>query len=598
MKRNILICILTLLIPLKLLSSTEFSSVYHEYNKNHQFDYILSNSQNYGNYFLFFENKLRKANNKTFNQVNTQQDYLARFGESRGGFQHGVNIRYKHIYDHYPEYHHEGNIITKRYYTGYFLNYSFNDSLRITSEFDINYNNEDNPNIREKEFINKGYSSKITSTWGGYVLGNDLHLNINYNTENKDRNYKNQVDYSLVHTYETGSTQIFNNFYYSQGKDDIYTLIDASYQRSDSQSKDNFQLSTVVDSYVNDMLFVDFNSIITKNSSRLEANKNKNSKELNVDFTSGAYLSLTDWSELFVTGKFASSEKRFSIVSSNRDSETIKTTFGVNLANVYLDSLTVSHSLEKIKTDYPQATSGLDNDFITEVTLLSFRKNFDNRVNFSNYFTYSKWQEIYLSAKLSGNNNVRTSYSYNPTVELLFGDNLVFTQNYTIRADYDDFIYDSFHYNYATTTLYDRFYRQVSAEYKFRYDTSPILTKLSRGSWAIPNNIYRQSDNLNVIASYKFFSNETGDKQSYIYEIRGENKRHEAYVLTEKNIGGLNVQVKPKYEWGQKESFECQSMMTYLYSEYTSISLRAKPKYDFDKHDFVITIDSEINLRF
>ena len=201
-------------------------------------------------------------------------------------------------------------------------------------------------------------------------------------------------------------------------------------------------------------------------------------------------------------------------------------------------------------------------------------------------------QEIYIKSKYSASNNIKTSYSYYPTIDVLLGDNFLISQLYSIRIDYDDYVYDSL------TNLYDRFYRQVSAEYRLRYDNSPVRADLSRSIWKKPSSILYKRNNVNVILSYKYFANETGNKTGDLYDITGENKKHDLFLLAEKNFGPINLSVKPKAGWGNAEIYEVESAFTYNKSEDSKLSISFKPKYEVEREEFVYTIDTMIGVRF
>ena len=105
-------------------------------------------------------------------------------------------------------------------------------------------------------------------------------------------------------------------------------------------------------------------------------------------------------------------------------------------------------------------------------------------------------------------------------------------------------------------------------------------------------------NNVNLILGYKYFANETGDKKSNVYDITGENKKHDLYLFTEKNIGSINLSAKPKASWGNAETYEIESSFTYNQTEDTKLTISFKPKYEVDNQEFVYTIDTLIGIRF
>jgi hypothetical protein len=547
---------------------------------------------------LSFNNTLRKANNKVFDQVNSQSEYIVRTGLSHGWLSHGLKLSYAKIYDHYPAYHHVGDVNNNKYGGGYYLNLALTDSLSINSEFNLAYNSLDDPNIRKEDFKNKGFDTEIVGNWGFNLLNSNFHSKIVYENENKTNNYNNKLNYSLHQVYESDNILLMTDANYVTSQSDIYTLVGANYEQTNSLTLDDINLRSIMQASYFDRLYLRTLASYNKSNSRYEASQNKNSKNEGYDFEVKSELIATSWLNLIWDVSYGDIQKEFYSSSNNRDIEKIKTVFGARFSTSFIDSLTIDQTLEKVSSIYPQAESGPDNDLISKVTKLSIRKNIGDNVNLKNYFTYSNWEEVNLAASLSGNNNIRTSYNYNPQLDILFGDKLLFTQNYTIRIDYDDFIYDSFNYNYGTITLYDRFYRQVSAEFKLRYNDSPYISLREASEWNKPNNLRIKRNNNDIILSYKYFANETGDRQNDIYEITGRNKKNELYIQAKKNLGNFSIQLKPKTEWGQTETYEVTATIEYLENDSTSFLLRAKPKYYVDNKETVYTVDCEVRLRF
>ena len=599
MKKSILISILTLMIFLKLSSEVSFNSDYHEYNNNHQLNYQFIYNHNFSKFNINFVNKLQKANNKIFDQVNSLNEFNTRVGMNLNRMNHGILLTYKKKYDHYPQYQIEGDITNNQYFTGYFLDLSLTDSLSTSAQIEYAMSKEDNPNITNRGFSNKGYIASISTYYGFEALGNDFNLNFNYDNDNRTKNYKNQLNAIVNHNLDNEYIFLNNQILYQISQDDIYRLIDNDYQQTDTQNRDNFQIITQLANNYGEKLFGRVESVFKKNNNRLNNSNNKTSKDESLDLLAKFDYQLHDKINLQMENNYSFSNKCFSTNSNNRESDTKKVKFGVSISEAYFDSLSVSQSIEKTSTNFPNATYGFDNDNVSEITSIDFRKLFSETVNLDNHLSYSKIQEIYINSKYSASNNIKTSYSYYPTIDVLLGDNFLISQLYSIRIDYDDYIYDSYTYsddNYGT--LYDRFYRQVSAEYKLRYDNSPVRADLNSSIWKKPSSIIIKRNNVNVILSYKYFANETGDKRSDLYDITGENKKHDLYLLAEKNFGPINLSLKPKAGWGNAEIYEIETAFTYNKSEDSKLSISFKPKYEVERDEFVYTIDTMIGVRF
>ncbi len=598
MKKSTLISILTLMIFLNLNSEAYFNSDYHEYNNNHQLNYQFKYNKNFSKFNVSFTNKLQKSNNKIFDQVTSLNDFNTQISTSINRLNHGLLLTYKKKYDHYPQYQLAGDITANQYFTGYFVDINLTDSLSTSAQFEYAISEEENPNISNKNYTNEGYITNVNTNYGFRALENNFSLNIMYDNDNRTRNYKNQLNAILNHNLDNESIYLNNQILYQISQDDIFKLEGNVYKQTDTQKRDNFQIISQLANNSGDKFSGMIESVFKKNNNRLNNSNNKTSKDESLDLTANFDYQLFEKMGFFTENNFSYSNKSFSEESNNRESDTQKIKVGVVFNSTILDSISVSQSIEKVTTNFPKAERGFDNDYVSEITRIDFRKMFSDIINIDNHLIYSKIQEVYINSKYSAGNNIKTSYSYYPNIDILLGDNLLISQLYTIRIDYDDYVYDSLTNSDASYTLYDRFYRQVSAEYKIRYDNSPVRTKLNASIWKRPRDVISMRNNVNLILGYKYFANETGDKKSNVYDITGENKKHDLYLFTEKNIGSINLSAKPKASWGNAETYEIESSFTYNQTEDTKLTISFKPKYEVDNQEFVYTIDTLIGIRF
>ena len=598
MKKSTLISILTLMIFLNLNSEAYFNSDYHEYNNNHQLNYQFKYNKNFSKFNVSFTNKLQKSNNKIFDQVTSLNDFNTQISTSINRLNHGLLLTYKKKYDHYPQYQLAGDITANQYFTGYFVDINLTDSLSTSAQFEYAISEEENPNISNKNYTNEGYITNVNTNYSFRALENNFSLNIMYDNDNRTRNYKNQLNAILNHNLDNESIYLNNQILYQISQDDIFKLEGNVYKQTDTQKRDNFQIISQLANNSGDKFSGMIESVFKKNNNRLNNSNNKTSKDESLDLTANFDYQLFEKMGFFTENNFSYSNKSFSEESNNRESDTQKIKVGVVFNSTILDSISVSQSMEKVTTNFPKAERGFDNDYVSEITRIDFRKMFSDIINIDNHLIYSKIQEVYINSKYSAGNNIKTSYSYYPNIDILLGDNLLISQLYTIRIDYDDYVYDSLTNSDASYTLYDRFYRQVSAEYKLRYDNSPVRTKLNTSIWKRPRDVISMRNNVNLILGYKYFANETGDKKSNVYDITGENKKHDLYLFTEKNIGSINLSAKPKASWGNAETYEIESSFTYNQTEDTKLTISFKPKYEVDNQEFVYTIDTLIGIRF
>jgi len=598
-KKSILISILILMIFLTLNSEAYFNSDYHEYNNNHRLNYQFNYNKSFSKFNLNFQNQLQKSNNKIFDQVNSINEFYTRIGTSVNRVSHGLLLTYKEIYDHYPQYQIKGDITNNQYFTGYFFDVSLMDSLSTSAQIEYAISQEDNPNISNENFSNEGYIANVNSNYGFKIWDNYYHLNLKYDNDNRTRNYKNQLNVNFNHNFDNEYIYFNNQIFYQTSQDDIFRLIEDDYQQTDTQNRDNLQIVSHLANNYGNRFFGSLETIFNKNNNRRKTAINQTSNDQSLDLAATFDYQLLDSINLFMENNYSISHKNFSETSNNRETDTKRVKLGVSINTTVLDSLSISQSMEKTSTNFPNAMLGFDNDYISEITRIDFRKLLADFINIDNHLSYSKIQEVYIHGKYSASNNIKTSYSFYPNIDILLGDNFLISQLYSIRINYDDYIYDSITNSDATLTLYDRFYRQVSAEYKIRFDNSPVRNRLNESVWKHPNEIISLRDNVNFVLGYKYFANETGDKRSDIYEKTGENKKHDLYLLAEKNFGPVNLSFKPKVGWGNTtEFYEIESALIYQKSDDTNLSISFRPKYDVDIKEYLYTIDTMIGVRF
>lgn len=583
---------------LTLSSEISFTSDYQEYNDNHQLNYQFKYARNISRYNVKFENSLQKSNNKIFDQINSINQFNTSIARSSGKLNHGLILTYKRKYDHYPQYQIAGDVTEDQYISGYFIDIPLTDSLTTSANIKYAISQEDNPNIINDNLANKGYLAKVTSNYGFEALKNNFHLDLTYNHDNRTRNYNNQFNFVLSHNLDNQLIYMYNQVYYQASQDDIFKLEADTYQQTDTQKRDNFRLVTQVSNNFGDRFQGFFESVYSKNNNRLDVANNRTNQDNNIDMTLNMTYQVFDNFSLLLENNYNLSKRYLSLESNNRESDTKKLKMGFILANVVFDSLSVTHSLEKTSTNFPKAEKGFDNDYVSGITWLKARKLFADVVNLNNQFSYSKIQDIYINSSYSASNNIKTSYSFQPDIDILLGDNFLISQLYSIRINYDDYIYDSITNSDASLTIYDRFYRQVSAEFKLRYDNSPVRLRLNQAIWKRGNNLVKTRDYLNIIFSYKYFANETGDKKSDLYERTGESEKHDLYLKAEKSYGYLTYSLKPKASWGNTQIYEIESAFSYNQSEDTNLTISFKPRYEVENQEFVYTVSTAIGIRF
>lgn len=600
MKKNTLISILILMMCLSLSAKFLMNSEYSEYNNDHKLDYHMKYIKYWERYIINFEQKYQKANNKTFNQVNETHEVKSNFNYKYNNMNQGVTTRYKRLFEHYPAYHINGDIEINDYEVGYFFHSKIVDSLNVNGRIKYSYEREDNPDYSKEIYNNHGYNGSFSSVYQRRILNNDININAVYNYTNRDYDYKNGVVINFDHGFEYKAIEFYNQVNYIISQTDIFTKnIDGLNFQSDSQNKRDFIYRTQVYYEPVRNLYLDFQGNFINANNRMDVKSDKSSKTFNFDGSFGVTYFYHDWIELFSTFKIIDDKKDFNNSETNRKSKEQKVDYGFTTSMAYLDTISFQQTCKILSTDYPNMEVAFNSDYVTNITSFKVKKMFSDVASLSNMFKYSTKEEIYLDGKYSKSNKKKTSYIINPKVDYFVGDNMLFSQNYTLKIDYDDYIYDKLTYNPSGgNTLEDKYFRQATAEFSFRFDNSPMISKGDIFYWKLPRNLLKNDNNINLKLNYKFYANETGTLKSSNYDVKDKNIKHELYLLAEKNYQGINIKFKPMAYWGTKEIYEFTGILGYNNNSEMEFLLNVKPRYEVYRHDWILAVETKVSLRF
>ena len=172
-----------------------------------------------------------------------------------------------------------------------------------------------------------------------------------------------------------------------------------------------------------------------------------------------------------------------------------------------------------------------------------------DRIRLSNRVMLQKQQEIFIDAWLSANNNTLTGLLWQPECDVLIGDCLLLTQDYQIRADYDDYFFNGF------SGIKDTFYRQISTGHHLIYDSSPLAAKTDIRNWNLLPYRSRSSEAWRLDLGVSWDRNETSAKSGAIYYVNSTFERQTVSLLVQKQYGIAIFQVYPKYSWGSWKEY-------------------------------------------
>lgn len=208
------------------------------------------------------------------------------------------------------------------------------------------------------------------------------------------------------------------------------------------------------------------------------------------------------------------------------------------------DSLSFNRKLALTKTDYKVGNNVLDNDSLLDENQVSIYWTFRERMRMVSHFNYTKREEVFLDALMSGNNKVIRTYSLLPSVDIRINRNLSFIQEYHLRADYDDYSFDWLH------KPDDRMFRRFTASYAVKSRFS------ARGSGYISGGLdevsppKRDEDYLLADVRYIYDINSSGflnDEEKY--ELYAENEYHTLEIELTRLYQRVILRLRPRFIW-------------------------------------------------
>lgn len=461
---------------------------------------------------------------------------------------------------------------------GYSLQYIPLDSLTLDAGIKAYYRDEQDRYADDRRFVSKGLEQQLYGYWQTGDLAKSLNLHAGWQNKELDREAFNLYSAGINGNYDNAT--LLCNFSVNAGRrwENIYTLIPpdtinlSHYAYSDRQAKQ------YVDSSLLFALPYDnrFNFSLSDQYSLRQLSMEQNKTKDNGDFDNLAQIvvnyEVMPQVMLQFNGRHSYYIKALKQSKNSRLMESRVADTRLTWEYSPGDSLLANYTLELRRTAYPDANHLLDNDYLNRIIALSWTFYWKERLKLRNRLLYLIKDEIFIDSWLSANNNTATSLQWQPECALVLGDSFIFRQAYQIRADYDDYYYNSY------SEIQDNFYRQATASYHLIYDSSPLLSRLIDSRWAYLPFRSRNSEPVRIDISYDIERNETGTKSNQdFYYLADRSIRQSAGLLLQKQYGIGVYQLQPKYTWGDWQEYSLAMSAIFQLNQFSSGEISINP---------------------
>jgi hypothetical protein len=486
----------------------------------------------------------------------------------RGMLLHSIRSGYEYLYDSSQLEEATLPYSNKTGFLGYSLDFSPADSLHLEAGVNGYIRSEEDRYVQGNKLNSDGYLMYGRLSAG---IGSDaLRAGLNANLERKRLDWEYYLSGTLnAYLNHQGDKLLFNNnLNLNQRNDDFYILSSAQagvdrsqYNLYDKQQRRSLVYSGVLEYRPWDFATLTFQDDFSNRITALEENTVRN----NADLTNQASLALNlspaerlDW-ETTVNHSYA--VKEFNFTQNTRQTENRFISSNLGWEYIDGDTLSVGMSVDLQRTSFPDDGHRWDNDLRNIRLNLGSVHYWRDRLKLSNRLLWHVTDDVYVSGVLSGNNKRITSYVYNPACAVLIGDRMLFNQDYTIRADYTDYVFD---------TSEKALYRQLTAEYKLVFDSFPYAARSNDQRWMLLP--YRnQGDNAFLLdLTFAYERNEYAENVGSYYMIDFTNTGYTASITLKHDIRDIYYVIRPQYAWGTWKEY---SLLVGFAWKFTSASM-------------------------
>jgi hypothetical protein len=455
------------------------------------------------------------------------------------------------------------------------------DSLAVHSGFTYIRSGESNSRYLDKTVSSNGYQSNNIIHYIQSFNSANLMINSYFNILRLDYDYLRS--YGGITKFDIVDPVINTEFSYHQDLSKIYLLND----QVDTHIRSLYRASILHKNRLSDDLAFRIGNIYQARDNRLRESQDRNYLETdNLLFTSAILF----WEpfRMSIDGEYRLFSRSFKEETSSRKQEQRGIKGSVSYIFSERDSLSYSHSVNLTRTDYTLKTNILDNDQRYEEQQISLYLYFRDGLRLINHFSFMSREEVYLKSDMSANNKNTRIYNLLPALNIALSRNLLFTQEYHLRADYDDFIYDD--------TIRDRMYRRFSAAYSL---LSGLPWKSGHYRYTPERESFYSSFDFLLGVSYKYDTNSSGNRAGDAYEIFAENEYHTLQFELFRRVYALELGMRPRFIWSNiRYEFSHNFDISYYFpnrSNYVSFNINSSGS---NKEDLLWRIKALVNIYF
>lgn len=555
--------------------------------QNSSLDFYLYNNNSVriiDNFFLYKLSPAKKtslqvkgiSSNETrlnFNQNTRRANLEMALGVEQGILSHSMLSGFDYHFDKNDLETELAAFRSRTAYMGYGLNISPMDSLNFNAQINGYLKREQDRYVNTAELNGDGYQFQSRASYG--YVSNTGYLGLSGNLDIKQLDWEDYQIYG-VNAYldqSLGAAYLNSLFSLNSRNDKLYTLQEntgqlSSYVITDRQKRWNLISDNRLEIDAGDYLGFKISNTYSQRKTSLDQNINRN----NADFQNQASL-ITEFRPTqnlrqFITLNHSYAIKDFSFSNASRHSDL--RLLGSNLIWEYLpgDSLSVGASIDLQRTSYPYDDHRLDNDLRQFGMKMSWKHYYKDRIRLGTHFLWSIKDDVYIDSLLSGNNTRIKSLSLLPECSILLGDRLALRQNYQVRVDFTDFLYN---------TEANGLYRQFGARYNLVFDSYPFVARSLDLRWLelpfrTPND---SAFLLDALISYE--RSEYGYQEEDYYLINSLTERFTAGLTLRHDIHSFYWMLQPRISWGTWNEYSLLLAAAYKFNSSSVLEINLNP---------------------
>ncbi|MBW6515381.1 MAG: hypothetical protein K0B81_02035 [Candidatus Cloacimonetes bacterium] len=563
MKKTLLIFIIILIIFVvikveALLLESEYQSYYGNINflNNYQYFYSLPNYWSFRHY-----GTLTQSRNKRFQRYSRNADLVWQIMREFENTSFSLHMDFNAAIDKAkPDI--ERYEIEKTYRRiGLDVAYNIYDSLFVYSRLTYIHSDELNSRYSDGTFYSDGYHSFNNASFSRefkvafFSLYSFLDImNLDYDSS---RNYGSELKFTIF------DPMIDTELTFRRHTNKIFLLND----QIDTHTRSVYRASVLYRNRISDSLYLRLGDIFQVRDNRLRTMRDRNFLELD----NSLYVDTEYFWQRFrfsIGGEYNILLRSFREDRNSRQQE--QRIFKGSISYIFSerDSLIFKRNLNLTRTDYTISTNILDNDQLIDENQLSYYTYIRDQIKLINHLNYTLREEIYVNSAMSANNKTTRIYNFLPSLNIALTPNLLFLQDYHLRADYDDY--------YWGDTVRDRMYRKFSASYT-------LLTTFPWTKYIYPISLDRESLYLynDMIAgvTYSYENNSSGNLVGNAYEVIVENDYHTLQMEIFRRIERFEFMIRPRFIWTTfRYEFNHQYEISYFFpnrNNYVSVGVNS-----------------------